>query len=98
MEVKASYWLLVTRENGHLEMYSVPDLLLSYLVAGVGMGHRVLSDSLGAVPTLAQAQSSSVYDASMFQSALMVSLDYQDFTLPPSFRHDLISVLKVGGF
>lgn len=70
MEVKASYWLLVTRENGHLEMYSVPDLLLSYLVAGVGMGHRVLSDSLGAVPTLAQAQSSSVYDASMFQSAL----------------------------
>uniref|UniRef100_A0A1B6G369 Cleavage and polyadenylation specificity factor subunit 1 n=3 Tax=Proconiini TaxID=565685 RepID=A0A1B6G369_9HEMI len=54
MEVKATYWLLVTRENGHLEMYSVPDLLLSYLVAGIGQGHRVLSDSLGAIPTVAQ--------------------------------------------
>lgn len=61
MEVKATYWLLVTRENGHLEMYSVPDLLLSYLVAGIGFGHRVLTDSLGAVPTVAQGQAAT-YD------------------------------------
>ncbi|XP_054282084.1 cleavage and polyadenylation specificity factor subunit 1-like, partial [Macrosteles quadrilineatus] len=59
MEVKATYWLIVTRENGHLEMYSVPDLLLSYLVAGIGTGLRVLCDSLGAIPTVAQSSGAS---------------------------------------
>lgn len=50
----------MSRENGHLEIYSLPDLQLSYLVAGAGMGHRVLYDSLGAIPTVAMPSQSSL--------------------------------------
>lgn len=59
-EVKATYWVLMSRENGHLEIYSLPDLQLSYLVAGAGLGHRVLFDSLGAIPTVAMPSQSSL--------------------------------------
>lgn len=59
-EVKATYWVLMSRENGHLEIYSLPDLQLSYLVAGAGLGHRVMYDSLGAIPTVAMPSQSSL--------------------------------------
>jgi cleavage and polyadenylation specificity factor subunit 1 len=44
--VKPTYWLLVTRDNGNLEIYSMPDLKLVYLVTNVGNGNKVLSDSM----------------------------------------------------
>lgn len=47
---KATYWLVVVRENGNLELYSMPDLKLAYLVNGVGNGSVVLSDSMEFVP------------------------------------------------
>ncbi|XP_039280662.1 cleavage and polyadenylation specificity factor subunit 1 isoform X2 [Nilaparvata lugens] len=56
MEVRPTYWLLLTRDNGHLEMYSLPDLKLNYLVSNVCAGFKVLTDSLGAAPTVAQPQ------------------------------------------
>lgn len=48
--VKPSYWLLATRDNGNLEIYSMPDLKLVYLVTNVGNGNKVLSDSMEFVP------------------------------------------------
>lgn len=52
--IKSSYWLFLTRDNGHFEIYSVPDFQLSYLVTGIGTGLSVLADSLNAVPVVAQ--------------------------------------------
>lgn len=48
--IKPSYWLVVGRDNGNLEIYSMPDLKLMYLVNGVGNGQVVLSDSMEFVP------------------------------------------------
>ena len=44
--IKPSYWLLVTRDNGNLEIYSVPDLKLMYLVTDVGSGNKILADAM----------------------------------------------------
>lgn len=45
-EIKPSYWLLVYRESGTLEIYSLPDLRLSYLIRNFGYGQYVLHDSM----------------------------------------------------
>lgn len=47
---KPTFWLVVLRENGNLELYSMPDLKLTYLVNNVGNGATVLSDSMEFVP------------------------------------------------
>lgn len=57
-EVKPSYWVFIARENGNLEIYTLPDFRLSYAVRNFGQGLRVLSDSLGAVPTPVTGSSS----------------------------------------
>ena len=46
--IKPSYWLLLTRDNGNLEIYSVPDLKLMYLylVTDVGSGNKILADAM----------------------------------------------------
>lgn len=48
--IKSSYWLLVTRENGNLEIYSVPDLKLMFMVTDVGVGNKILADAMEFVP------------------------------------------------
>lgn len=48
--VKPTYWLFITRENGNLEIYSMPDLKLVYLISDVGNGNKILSDSMEFVP------------------------------------------------
>ena len=50
LPIKPTFWLLVTRENGNLEIYSVPDLKLVYMVTDVGNGNRILSDAMEFVP------------------------------------------------
>lgn len=52
--IKPSYWLFLTRDNGHFEIYSIPDFQLSYIVTGIGTGLSVLADSLNAAPVVAQ--------------------------------------------
>lgn len=47
---KPTYWLIVSRESGNLEIYSMPDLKLMYLVNNVGVGNSVLTDSMEFVP------------------------------------------------
>ncbi|KAI5632706.1 mono-functional DNA-alkylating methyl methanesulfonate n-term domain-containing protein [Phthorimaea operculella] len=39
-EVKPTYWLFVVRNNGNLEIYSLPEMRLSFLVRDVVKGHR----------------------------------------------------------
>lgn len=48
--IKPTYWLIVSRESGNLEIYSMPDLKLLYLVNNVGVGNQVLTDSMEFVP------------------------------------------------
>lgn len=78
MEVRPTYWLLLTRENGHLEMYSLPDMKLSYLVSNICGGLRVLADSLGATPTVVQNQTQTAeYQAEcQVQEILVASLGH----------------------
>lgn len=44
--IKPTYWLLVTRDNGNLEVYTIPDLRLMYLVTDVGSGNKILADAM----------------------------------------------------
>ncbi|CAG2109128.1 unnamed protein product [Medioppia subpectinata] len=41
-----TYWLFIVRENGILEIYSLPTFKLSYLVKNFPMGPKVLVDSV----------------------------------------------------
>ncbi|XP_020283303.1 cleavage and polyadenylation specificity factor subunit 1 [Pseudomyrmex gracilis] len=45
-EIKPTYWLFVYRDSGTLEIYSLPDLRLSYLIRNFGYGQYVLHDSM----------------------------------------------------
>ncbi|EEC01987.1 cleavage and polyadenylation specificity factor, putative [Ixodes scapularis] len=45
-EVKPTFWVFVARENGVLEIYSLPDYKLCFLVKNFPMGQRVLVDSV----------------------------------------------------
>lgn len=57
VQVKPSYWLIVARDSGTLEIYSMPDMKLMYLVNDIGNGSTVLTDSMEFVPaTLAGHQ------------------------------------------
>ena len=76
-EVKPTYWLLLTRDNGNLEIYTLPDFKLSYLVRNFGQGLRVLVDSLGAVPTPVASDNTPTvaYDCQV-REILMVALGH----------------------
>uniref|UniRef100_A0A1B0CNG3 Uncharacterized protein n=1 Tax=Lutzomyia longipalpis TaxID=7200 RepID=A0A1B0CNG3_LUTLO len=50
---KPTYWLFVARANGNLEIYSMPDLKLTYLISNVANGNKVLTDSMDS-PSVAQ--------------------------------------------
>ncbi|XP_028164475.1 cleavage and polyadenylation specificity factor subunit 1-like [Ostrinia furnacalis] len=52
VEVKPTYWLFVIRRNGNLELYSLPEMRLSFLVRDACAGHRILADSLESVPVM----------------------------------------------
>ncbi|XP_023295562.2 cleavage and polyadenylation specificity factor subunit 1 [Lucilia cuprina] len=56
VQVKPSYWLIVARESGTLEIYSMPDMKLMYLVNDVGNGDTVLTDSMEFVPVTLNQQ------------------------------------------
>lgn len=49
-EVKPTYWLFCVRDNGNLEIYSLPEMRLSFLVRDSCAGNRILADSLESVP------------------------------------------------
>jgi cleavage and polyadenylation specificity factor subunit 1 len=45
-EIKPTYWLFVYRDSGTLEVYSLPELRLSYLIRNFGFGQNILHDSM----------------------------------------------------
>ncbi|ALC41041.1 Cpsf160 [Drosophila busckii] len=50
VQAKPSYWLVVARQSGTLEIYSMPDMKLVYLVNDIGNGAMVLNDAMEFVP------------------------------------------------
>lgn len=59
MEVKATYWLFIVRENSNMEIYSVPEFKLCFIVRNLCFGYKVLVDSLESVPLLSEVSSAS---------------------------------------
>ncbi|XP_037944960.1 cleavage and polyadenylation specificity factor subunit 1 [Teleopsis dalmanni] len=49
-QFKPTYWLITARESGTLEIYSMPDMKLLYLVNDIGNAATVLTDSMEFVP------------------------------------------------
>ncbi|GAB0099522.1 Cleavage and polyadenylation specificity factor subunit 1 [Sergentomyia squamirostris] len=78
---KPTYWLLVTRNNGNFEIYSMPDLKLTYLVNNVANGSKVLTDSMEFVPLLTNPDD-------VNQSDVVVSL--------PTCQGEVMEILIVG--
>lgn len=58
-QTKPTYWLIIARESFTLEIYSMPDLKLVYLVNDVGNANTVLSDSMEFVPAPLNQQENS---------------------------------------
>ncbi|KAJ0171666.1 hypothetical protein K1T71_012429 [Dendrolimus kikuchii] len=54
-EAKPTYWLFCVRNNGNMEIYSLPEMRLSFLVRDACNGSRVLADSLESVPIITNA-------------------------------------------
>lgn len=49
-EIKPNYWMFVLRENGTLDIYSLPDFRPSFQIRRLGQGQRVLFDVLDMAP------------------------------------------------
>ncbi|CAC5370760.1 CPSF1 [Mytilus coruscus] len=83
-DIKPTYWALVCRENGVLEIYSMPDFKLSYYVKNFPMGQKILVDSVQVKDKLSTG-SSSFADRSdkllgempILKEILMVGLGYR---------------------
>lgn len=71
---KPTYWLLVTRSNGNLEIYSMPDLKLTYLVNNVANGNKVLTDSMEFVPLITNPEEATQGDVIMCGPQCQVSI------------------------
>lgn len=75
-EIKQTYWLFLVRENSNLEIYSVPDYRLSYMVRNISVGHKVLIDSLESVPVVVSTHNFNTTEDKKFEvkEILMVAL------------------------
>jgi len=62
LEVKPTYWLLMARENGTLEIYSLPDCNLCFLSKNVTGGPRVLVDNLEVIPIASSGTQSKIHN------------------------------------
>lgn len=60
IDIKPTYWLFVVRENSNLEIYSIPEFKLSFIVRNLCFGYKVLIDNLESVPIPAHMSSSAV--------------------------------------
>lgn len=52
LNIKPTFWLFVVRENSNLEIYSIPEFKLCFIVRNLCFGHKVLVDSLESVSGL----------------------------------------------
>ncbi|KAI4469661.1 dna repair/rna processing cpsf family [Holotrichia oblita] len=57
MDARSTYWLFIVRENSNMEIYSVPEFKLCFIVRNLCFGYKVLVDSLESVPLLSEVSS-----------------------------------------
>lgn len=62
--IKHTFWLFVTRDNGNLEIFVMPDMKLVYIVTNVGNGNKILTDSIEFVQLAQQHQANDAMDTS----------------------------------
>lgn len=85
-DIKPTYWSLICRENGVLEIYSMPDFKLSYYVKNFPMGQKILVDSVHVKDKMSTGSSSSFGDRGdkvmgempVLREILMVGLGYRN--------------------
>lgn len=65
VEIKPTFWLFVVRENANLEIYSIPDFKLCFIVRNISFGYKVLIDSLESVPIPSHMNSSAATEESI---------------------------------
>ncbi|XP_008551779.2 cleavage and polyadenylation specificity factor subunit 1 [Microplitis demolitor] len=75
-DIKPTYWLLVYRDSGTLEIYSLPDLHLSYLIRNFGLGQSVLHDSMESTNILSSPVNELPNPESQVREILMVALGH----------------------
>lgn len=57
LNMRPTYWLFIVRDNSNLEIYSVPEFKLCFIVRNLCFGYKVLIDSLESVPIPSDASS-----------------------------------------
>ncbi|XP_041375883.1 cleavage and polyadenylation specificity factor subunit 1-like isoform X2 [Gigantopelta aegis] len=83
-EVKPSHWCIITRENGVLEVFTLPDFKICYYVKNFPVGQKVLVDSVHVADSISKPSSSSnvssgdknVAEIPVVQELLMVGLGH----------------------
>lgn len=77
-DTRPTYWLFIVRDNSNLEIYSVPEFKLSFIVRNLCFGYKVLVDSLESVPAQLDAMSvmneTTLQDRFPVKEILMVGL------------------------
>ncbi|XP_060076994.1 cleavage and polyadenylation specificity factor subunit 1-like [Ylistrum balloti] len=85
--ISPTYWALMCRENGVLEIYSVPDFKMSYYVKNFPMGQKILVDSVQMTDKVStsgmgmpggERQEKIVGDMPNIKELLMVGLGYRN--------------------
>lgn len=76
-KVEPTFWLFLIRENGLMEIYTLPEFKLSYIVRGLGQGLRVLVDSLEATPTPVSQGDSGLNADLLVRELLVVGLGHR---------------------
>nr|XP_054773203.1 cleavage and polyadenylation specificity factor subunit 1-like [Lytechinus pictus] len=72
---ETTYWCVFCRENGQLEMYSLPDMVLAFLVKNFPMASKVLVDSGSTFLTGDQSQQHEMLQ--QVQEVLLVGLGHE---------------------
>lgn len=75
-ETKPTYWLFVYRESGTLEVYSLPELRLSYLIRNFGFGQQILHDSMESTTLQSSSSSEKLNPDLQVREMLMVALGH----------------------
>lgn len=79
IESKPTYWLFIVRENSNLEIYSIPDFKLSFIVRNLCFGHSVLVDNLESVTQVISNPSTVLNDFAIQKVCNFVSYNLRIF-------------------
>ncbi|XP_078335129.1 cleavage and polyadenylation specificity factor subunit 1-like isoform X2 [Crassostrea virginica] len=80
-DTKPTYWLILCRENGVLEIYSIPDYKIVYYVKNFPLGQKLLVDSVQITDKISsggERQEKINAECPALKELLMVGLGYKD--------------------